>query len=475
MKLENIEPKKVFYYFEKISEIPRESGNEEGISEYIVNFAKERKMEYYKDQFKNVIIKKEASKGLEDKAPLAFQAHMDMICEKTPGSKHDFLKDPLDLYVDGDLIKAKETTLGADNGIGVALILALLDDNTLEMPKIEAIFTVEEETTMIGAIKIDMSKIESKKIISLDNGKEGKILISSAICNEWQVKVKAQKEKIEQDDYTYSLSYKGFLGGHSGGNIADTKRGNPIKLAAEALCKAENLQIIEFNGGSRANVIPREAKIVFSIKQKSQIEKIKKEIEKQLLLYKAFCNETEIILEEDKKETTKFSQKDTAKLLEFLLDYSNGPLERDNNENVILSSCLAKIETVDEGFYIEVSSRCNYKKLKEEYEKKVNKQFEKCNAEIVWCQELKGVEPKENNKLIDLCKKTYLELYAKQMEEIVSQGTVEGGFFLDKKPDCEYTCVGPNSYDVHSPKERLSIESVQRTYKFLKKIIKNYQ
>ncbi len=470
MKLENIEPKKVLYFFEKVSEIPRESGKEQKIADYLVAFAKERNLECYRDEYNNVIIKKEG-KGRER---VALQAHIDMICEKIPESNHDFTKDPLELYVDGDFIRARGTTLGADNGIGVALILALLDDETIEMPGIEGIFTVEEETTMIGAIKLDMSKVESKKIISLDNGKEGKILLSSAICNEWGIKIKEEREEIGLEETIYSIEYKNFLGGHTGGNISDERIGNPLKLAIEAIADIEDVKIIEINGGSRVNVIPRSAKLVFSVKTKDVIEKVKENIEEQLSFYKQFCDKVEITIQEIENRNKEFSIKATKKFIEFVSNYINGVIKKDEKGNIILTSSLGKIETTEEGFYIEISSRCNYKNIKEEYEKTVNKQFEACNAEIVWSQELKGIEPKENNELVNTCKKIYEELYGEKMQEVISQGAVEGGFFLDKKPEAEYTCIGPNTFDVHSPQERLSIISVQKVWEFLKKIVKYY-
>ena len=178
--LEGIKPCKVMKFFEEISNIPRKSVEEDKIVEYLKKFSENRNLKYYVDDYKNIVITKEASNSKIEEKPIALQAHTDMICEKIVGSKHDFSKDGLKLYVEEDFIKAKETTLGADNGIGVAIMLAVLDCEKIESPKIECIFTSEEETTMKGAINLDLDKIESNRIISLDNGKEGKILVSSA-------------------------------------------------------------------------------------------------------------------------------------------------------------------------------------------------------------------------------------------------------------------------------------------------------
>ena len=239
--LEGLKPCKVMKFFEEISKIPRKSGEEDKVVEYLKKFAIERNLEYYKDNYRNIVIKKEASQGKENSPAIALQAHTDMICEKSPESNHDFSIDGLELYVDGDFIKAKGTTLGADNGIGVAIILAVLDCEKIKAPKLECIFTSEEETTMLGAINLDLANIESNRIISLDNGKEGKILISSAECNEWKGKVNFTREKTDKP--SFELVYDSFKGGHSGGNIGDETRGNPIKLAIEKNCKMFKLQI----------------------------------------------------------------------------------------------------------------------------------------------------------------------------------------------------------------------------------------
>ena len=271
LKLEdyqNLDSRKVIEYFIEISKIPRRSGEEKKIREYLETFAKARNLQYIKDEYENIIIYKPATAGRENEETLAFQAHTDMICEKDIGVQHDFSKDPIVLYKEGDDITANGTTLGADNGIGVAYMLAILDSN-ISIPNLECIFTVQEETTMIGAIKINENNIKARKIISLDNGKEGKILISSANCNEWIGRVEANKETINAKE-VYKLQYANFLGGHSGGNIGDEKRGNPIKLAMESLKEISNIQIIKLVGGSRVNVIPREFEVEFCIADDNQ-------------------------------------------------------------------------------------------------------------------------------------------------------------------------------------------------------------
>ena len=474
LKLEdyqNLDSKKVIEYFAEINKIPRRSGEEKEIREYLENFAKERNLNYVKDEYENIIIYKPATTGRENEETLAFQAHTDMICEKDAGVQHDFSKDPIVLYKEGDNITANGTTLGADNGIGVAYMLAILDSN-ISIPNLECIFTVQEETTMIGAIKIDEKNIKARKIISLDNGKEGKILISSANCNEWIGRIEADKETINVKKI-YRLQYANFLGGHSGGNIGDEKRGNPIKLAMETLKEISNIQIVKLMGGSRVNVIPREFEVEFCISednQEGEINKILESIQKQRAMFK---NET-IVLETlpEANNIQAYSIKTSRSIIDFINQYKNGALEREEKGNVILSANLAVLTEYEKGIQIEFSERSNQKDLEEKYLETLTELIKKYNIDIIWHQELKGVEKKENNALLEKCQKAYKKLFNKTMEEIISQGVVEGGFFVDKMPDCEYVCIGPNSYDVHSPRERVSISSIEKIWNYLKEVMK---
>lgn len=474
LKLEdyqNLDAKKVIEYFAEINKIPRRSGEEKKIREYLENFAKNRNLQYVKDEYENIIIYKPATTGRENEETLAFQAHTDMICEKDVGVQHDFSKDPIVLYKEGDDITANGTTLGADNGIGVAYMLAIIDSD-ISIPNLECIFTVQEETTMIGAIKIDEKNIKARKIISLDNGKEGKILISSANCNEWIGRLEADKETINAKK-VYKLQYANFLGGHSGGNIGDEKRGNPIKLAMETLKEIKDIQIVKLQGGSRVNVIPREFEVEFCISDDNQEIEVNKILEVMQNQKEIFKNET-IVLETLSKSNNiqAYSIKTTRSIIDFVNEYQNGALKREEKGNVILSSNLAVLTEYEKGIQIEFSERSNQKELEENYLEILDKLIKKYNIDIIWHQELKGVEKKENNVILEKCQKAYKKLFNETMEEIISQGVVEGGFFVDKMSDCEYVCIGPNSYDVHSPRERVSINSIEKVWKLLKEVVR---
>ena len=463
--------KEVITFFKKISDIPRMSGKEEKICEYLVEFAKERNLEYvYEKDAKNVIIRKKTEKG---KPYIAFQAHTDMICEKETISKHNFLKDPIRLIKDGDFIKADKTTLGADNGLGVAYMLALLDSKEA-MPNIECIFTSDEETTMIGAKLLNADDVKSKSIISLDNGKEGKMTISAANCMEWFAEIKASKAEENLNGFKkYTIEYSNFLGGHSGGNIADVKRGNPLKLAGEVLDNIDGLYIESLSGGSKVNVIPREFKITFYSKENIDML-LKEKINKQIRFFQE-DGVIKLIREENFGKAKVYDEQISKNVLKFINSYKCGALKFDDDNNVILSANFAAIREEENGIKFEYSLRSNNLKLRDEYIKDLKDNLVKFNVVVTWEQELKGFEPNYESDLVNNISRVYKELYGKEIEKQITQGVLEGGFFKSKINNLDYVCIGANTYDVHSPKERFSIKSVQNVWKLIWQILKTYQ
>ena len=251
---------KYLEYFYEISKIYRKSGEEKEIANYIIEFDKKHDLKYYADDLYNVIIWKEATKGYEEKEIIGLQAHTDMVCEKEDNVKYNF-ENGVEVYEKDGYLMAKGTSLGADNGIGVAYLLAILDSEEIKHPKIEAIFTTQEETTMNGVKSIDEKNINSKKIISFDNFSADDIWIGSASSKEWEANKKMEYLTTNKELETYRLVLQNFLGGHSGMDIKDEKRGNPIKIASEIL--KEEILLNSIESGSAINVIPRECIVTF--------------------------------------------------------------------------------------------------------------------------------------------------------------------------------------------------------------------
>ena len=461
-------------YFYEISKIPRKSGNEEKIAKYLIEFAKERNLKYYTDSKFNVVIWKDPSIGYEDKEILGFQCHTDMVCEKIDGSSHDFLKDSLKLKVEDGYIKTYDTTLGADNGIGVAYILEILDSN-LNMPKLECIFTSTEETTMEGVRFLDGNILKSKRIISFDNFLDTEILISSATAKRWVSKIYIERQEKDENLIYYKLDISGFKGGHSGIDIWDKKRGNPIKIVVDSLNEFESIRVVEISGGSSENVIPRDIKVVFAIEEKERdiLEKIRNNLEKLKKVYGNIDIYLKELVDEEKEEIRIYSREDTKRLLEYIAYYKNGPLEYDEEGNVILSANLGRIESFENYVLLKYSVRYNDKNIGEKLVTEIEENMEKYN---VICEEgsyMLGYEEPTESKLLDIVEKVYIEVMGNIPKKKKSQACLECGYLGQKIENLEYIAIAPNIFDAHSPKERVEIASANNVWKIVEKIIEN--
>ena len=459
-------------YFYEISKIPRKSGNEEKIAKYLIKFAKERNLKYYTDSKFNVVIWKNASIGYENKEILGFQCHTDMVCEKVYGSNHDFLKDSLDLIIENGFLKAKDTTLGADNGIGVSYILEILDSN-LNMPKLECIFTSTEETTMEGVRFLDGKILKSKRIISFDNFLDTEILISSATAKRWVSKIYMKRQEKDKNLIYYKLDISGFKGGHSGIDIWDKKRGNPIKIVVDILNEIESISISEISGGSSENVIPRDIKVVFAIEESEIgiLEKIGNNLESLKKVYGNICIYLRELEYLEKEVVEIYSKEDTKRLLEYIVNYKNGPLEYDKEGNVILSGNLGRIESFENYVLLKYSVRYNDKKIGEKLVTEIEENMKKYN---VICEEssyMLGYEEPKESKLLDTVEKAYIGVIGNIPKKKKSQACLECGYLGQKIKNLEYMAIAPNIFDAHSPKEKVEIASANNVWKIVEKII----
>lgn len=459
-------------YFYEISKIPRKSGNEEKMAKYLIEFAKERNLKYYTDSKFNVIIWKDASIGYEDKEILGFQCHTDMVCEKVDGSTHDFLKDSLDLIIENGFLKAKDTTLGADNGIGVSYILEILDSN-LKTPKLECIFTSTEETTMKGVRFLDGNILKSKRIISFDNFLDTEILISSATAKRWVSKIYMKKQEKDENLIYYKLNMSGFKGGHSGIDIWYKKRGNPIKIVSDILNEFDNISIAEIKGGSSENVIPRDINVVFAIEESERdiLEKIESKLEIIKKVYGNICIYLRELEDEGKEQLRIYSKKDSKRLLEYIVNYKNGPLEYDEEGNVVLSGNLGRIESFEDYVLLKYSVRYNDKKIGEKLVSEIEENMEKYNLICEDSSYMLGYEEPKESKLLNIVEKAYIEVMGNIPKKKKSQACLECGYLGQKIENLEYIAIAPNIFDAHSPKERVEIASANKVWKIVEKII----
>lgn len=477
-KLVNIEPKRVFYYFEKLSQIPRCSGNEKEVSDYIKSVGEELGLETIQDEFLNVVIRKPATKGYEDSEGVIIQGHMDMVCEKEDGIDHDFTKDPIELIIDGDYIRANGTTLGADNGIAVAMGLAILEDDSLEHPSIELVVTTSEETEMNGALGLSKDLLKGKRLLNLDSEEEGILTTGSAGGELIEVQLPIEYEEI--DNYKeIDIEVSGLIGGHSGMEI-HKDRGNANKVLSSILKELKehmNIRLISIEGGTKDNAIPRQSKAKFGVKSNelsSFQEKIEEIKDKILGKYSLKEPQLEIIVTKGGSVSKVIKEKTLHELLILLDGILTGVYTKiPGNEDIVESSSnLAIVRTEEDNIIIQISTRSSSKEKLLELREKILDIVRKTSANYTISNEYPEWEYKPESKLRDTALEVYREMFGKEMVSTVIHAGLECGIFAEKYPDLDIISFGPNMYDVHIPEERLSISSTERTYRYLIELLK---
>jgi len=483
--LEQQDDRGIFKYFGEISKIPRGSGNELEISNYLVTFAKEHQLEYSRDDAKNVIIIKKASLGYENEPAIILQGHMDMVCEKLKDYTHDFLKDGISLLVDGDFLHADGTTLGADNGIAVAYILALFSDETLEHPRLEAIITSDEEVGMHGAKALDISMLQGKYMINLDSEEEGYLLCSCAggltgTCTLPMIRISEYGKKV-------NVSLGGLKGGHSGIDIVNN-RSNATKLLGRLLFdlrETNTFGLIHMQGGFKDNVIPREANAELFLSgtdEKVLLEEyniLKKSITELMTKYQKELSSSEPDL--------KFNVEDMdddyfdvlhpvsfEKLLFLLVNTPYGiQVMSTDIEGLVESSCNLGIFKLEEEKAIFCSSvRSSKGSYKQFLSKRLEYLVNFLGGDYLVRSEYPSWEFKKDSLLREHFQRLYKKLYGKDMKVEAIHAGLECGLISEKIPDIDIVSIGPDITGVHTVEEKVSISSTLRVYQFLEQIIK---
>ncbi len=464
------------FYFNETTKIPHGSYNEKELSDYIVHFAKKYHLEYKQDSMHNVIVYKSGTFGLEDSEPLMIQAHIDMVCEKNKDSHHDFDTDPLDLYVEDGWLKARGTTLGADDCIGVAYMLAILEANDLKHPPLECVFTTQEEVGLMGAMNITKEWIKSHRMISLDAGSETATIISSAGGCRCDV---TRKIIIKTNDWpTYSLEVNGLLGGHSGGQIAN-ERGNANTIAARVLQEMMldniNIRIVKINGGLKDNAIPREAEIIFS--SNTSEEKIRNSLEKTTIDLKTELEHSDpniqVKLLNVEKAEVAANMSTSKKVINLIYLLPNGFRHRSMFiDNLTLTSLnLGIIRTQDNLITLSYSLRSALESGISNLLNIIALQAKQFGARCRISSRYPGFNYKKESNLRKIMEKVVEEKYGVKLELKAGHGGTECGIFSGLYEDFDIIGLGPQSLDIHTPDERLNLESFDRAYDLLKQII----
>ncbi|MCD7949457.1 MAG: beta-Ala-His dipeptidase [Erysipelotrichaceae bacterium] len=462
----------VYKYFEEISKIPRGSYHEERISQYVVKFAIKHQLHYYQDDMYNVIVYKDASSGYEDHEPVMLQAHMDMVWEKEDDCNIDFMNDPIDLYEEDGWLKAHGTTLGADDGYGIAYMLAILEDDTLAHPPLDCVFTVQEEIGLCGVKNLKAENLRAHKMIGLDSGGE----VSTCVSSSGGLRCKVNRPLIRKDNTynTFKLSVSGLLGGHSG-HFIDKERGNANKIAIrmlQHLTDEIDVYLVDVVGGAKENAIPRLCEITFACDTSIKyIDMIFHQIYKNIQVEYEHSDPNVIYHLEQVPQKASYSydlqtSKEAINLLYLLPNgFKAKSMVIDNLTTISLN--LGVIAINDDILQASYQIRSPMQSAKDELAYEIEMISKLFNATIIKESDYPGWNYEVHSPMRELYKQVIQKELHEELIEKASHGGLEIGVFKGLIPDLDIITLGPISYNAHTPKETMNIESFQKMYHVL--------
>ena len=478
MSLRNLEPKTLWNNFADLNAVPRPSKKEEKVIEFMLNFGKSLNLETFQDKIGNVIIKKPASKGMEDRTTVILQSHLDMVHQKNGDTIFDFDTQGIEMSIDGDWVTANGTTLGADNGIGVASIMALLTSTDIPHPALEAMLTIDEETGMTGAKYLDGSKYEGKILLNLDTEDDDELSIGCAGGIDTNTSYNYALEDVNSDSVVYEISIKGLLGGHSGMDI-DKGRGNANKLMTRILFKLKSeveFQLISFDGGSLRNAIPREATsiIAFSNSDKSKVETIVNDFISLLKFeLKTVENHLVITFFNTTSNDKAIAKNDFNKIINTLYSAPNGVfrMSPDIDGLVESSSSLARVIIKNGSFDTQSLQRSSVESTKADVANTIRASFENMGAEVVQSGDYPGWQPNPNSPILTIMTDLYRKLFNEEPKVKACHAGLECGILGEHLPGVDMISFGPNIRAAHSPDEKVQISSVQKYWGYLLEVL----
>lgn len=476
----SLQPQSVFKCFAQVNQIPRPSKKEEKMIEFLLDFGKKLGLETKRDEAGNVLIRKPATPGFEDRQTIILQSHMDMVCEKNRDVEFDFSKDAIQTYVDGEWMKAKGTTLGADDGIGVAMEMAILEANDIEHGPLECVFTRDEETGLSGAEGMKSDFMNGRLMVNLDSEDEGQIFVSCAGGCRTLAQFEYKEESLPEDFFTFSLAIKGLTGGHSGDDI-NKKRANANKLLARFLYVSQqkyDLRLVDIQAGGLHNAIPREAWCLCAIPMKD-----KENITADWNLFQADVEEEYSVTEktmkfvlESEAKTDSAIEKDCAlRLIKALQAVYNGVFAycQDIDDLIETSSNLASIHKKEKTIDVLSSQRSSILSARHNMAYTVAAAFELAGAKVDIGEGYPGWKMNPNSKILAIAVEQYKKLFKKDPMVLGIHAGLECGLFSEKFPGMDMISMGPTLRGVHSPDEKLLIPTVQMVWDHLLAILKN--
>ncbi len=479
MTLRELEPKLLWEFFDDITKIPRPSKKEEKIIQYLLEFAKKYGLKARRDAVGNVIIKKSATKGYENRKSVVLQSHTDMVCEKNQDTIHNFETDAIQTYIENGWVKAKGTTLGADDGIGVAAQLAVLASNDIEHGDIECLFTMDEETGMTGAFNLEENFFDSTILLNLDSEDEGELYIGCAGGRDTVATFTYEEEKLKKGE-AFRVYVKGLKGGHSGDEI-NKGYGNSIKILNRFLYELHNkteYKLVNLDGGNLRNAIPREAfaDIVVSAKKKEFLENlvqafaqiIQSEMAEKAPDFKMYVEEIKLPKNAIDKETAR-------KLILSLYACPHGEIKYSDTIDGLVetSTNLASVKMGEKNtIVVTTSQRSSVESAKTDIVNRIHSIFHLAGAKVKSNAGYPGWMPNKNSEILHISEQSYQQIFSKLPKVKAIHAGLECGLFLEKYPYLDMVSFGPTIKGAHSPDERLDIKTVQMFWDWLLDILK---
>mgnify|MGYP002631247900 FL=1 len=475
MTINDIEPKALWKHFSDLNAVPRPSKKEERVIQFMVDFGKGLLLQTDVDKIGNVIIKKGGQVGMESAPPIIMQSHLDMVHQKNNDTVFDFDKQGIDMFVDGDWLKAKGTTLGADNGIGVATIMALLSSTDIPHPPIEAMFTIDEETGMTGAMQLDPSFYTGKTLLNLDTEDDDELSIGCAGGIDTNTTYDYALVEMERENLSYKLTVNGLNGGHSGMDI-DKGLGNANNLMNRVLYQLRSfvdMHLIEFDGGSLRNAIPREASVSLAV-LKDNKGSFEVEFNKVAVIIKTEFKTVEPKLNISFVEMGAASGKvmstaDFVKITNTIYALHNGVyrMSPEIAGLVETSSSLARIIVKDGKFITQSLQRSSVESTKDDVANTIRASFENMGCAVVQAGDYPGWQPNRDSKILNVMAELYREMFKEEPQIKACHAGLECGILGKHLPDVDMISFGPNIRGAHSPDEKVQISSVQKFWSYL--------
>ncbi|MBK3519345.1 aminoacyl-histidine dipeptidase [Carboxylicivirga marina] len=473
-KLSELQPREVWRHFESICQVPRPSKKEEKIIAFLLKFAEDNGLEAKKDHIGNVLIKKPATEGREQVKSVVLQSHIDMVCEKNSDKKHDFDNDPIIPVIDGDWVRADGTTLGADDGIGMAAQMALLLADDIEHGPIECLFTVDEETGLTGAFELKEGFFESSILLNLDSEDDGELFIGCAGGVDTLAKFPFKKEAPSEGGFAFKVTVSGLKGGHSGDDI-HKGLGNANKIVNRFLWEASkkyDLRLVSFDGGNLRNAIAREATAI-AVVPNSNKEQVR--VAYNMLFHdvqmELKATEPELRMKLESVDLPEFvmDEESQLNLLNGLYACPHGVIEmsREIDGLVETSTNLASVKMKDDHVFVTTSQRSSVESAKEDIANMVESVFKLAGAEVINSDGYPGWAPNTDSEILKITRDSYKELFGTDPVVRAIHAGLECGLFLEKYPNMDMISFGPTIRGAHSPDERIEIETVQKFWKHL--------